>query len=74
MLIESGDLQLPEPSPSYANANMAKHRLYHQKNGHTLEECFTVKDKTQNLNDNGGIMWSELKVRLKAAQEGQQVM
>ena len=53
---------------------MSKFCPYHQNNGHTLEECFTVKDKIHNLNDKGEIMWPELKARLKAAQQGQQVM
>ena len=72
MLVESGDLQLPKPSPSYPNVDMSKYCPYHQNNGHTLEECFTVKDKVHNLNDKGDIMWPELKARLKAAQQGQQ--
>ena len=75
MLVESGDLRLPEPNPSYPNADMCKYCPYHRNNGHTLEECFTVKDKIHNLNDKGEIMWCELKARLKAAQQGdQQVM
>ena len=74
MLVESGDLRLPEPRPSFPNADMSKHCPYHQNHGHTLEDCFTVKDKIHNLNDKGEIMWPELKARLKAAQQGQQVM
>ena len=74
MLAENGDLQLLEPRPSPPNADMSKYCPYHQNNGHTLEECFTVKDKIHNLNDKGKIIWSELKARLKAAHEGQQIM
>ena len=74
MLVERRDLHLPEPGPSPPNGDMSKYCPYHQNNGHTLEECFTVKDRMHNLNDKGKIMWSELKARLKAAQGGQQIM
>ena len=67
MLVESGDLQLPEPRPSPPNVDMSKHCPYHQNNGHTFEECFTVKDKIHNFNDKGKIMLSVLKERLRAA-------
>ena len=53
---------------------MFKHCPYHQNNGHTLEECFTVKDKIYILNDKGEIMWSELKTKLKATQGDQLIM
>ena len=71
MLIESGDLQLPVPKPNAPNANMTKYCAYHQRNGHTLEECYVLKDRIYDLNDKGEIMWSALKDRLKEARTGQ---
>ena len=65
MLVESGDLQLPVPKPNAPNTNMSKYCAYHRKNGHTLEECFVLKDKIYYLNDKGEIMWSALRNRLK---------
>ena len=74
MLVESEDLQPLEPRPNAPNADLSKYCPYHQKNGHTLEECFTVKDKIYDLNDQGEIMWFELKARMRVTQEGQQEM
>ena len=71
MLVESGDLQLPEPRLNAPNADLSKYCPYHHKNGHTLEECFTVKDKIYDLNDKGEIMWSVLREKLRAT-EGKQ--
>ena len=74
MLVKSGDLQLPEPRPNPPNADMSKYYPYHQKNEHTLEECFTVKDKIYDLGDKGEIMWSKLRERLRAIQGKQHKM
>ena len=71
MLVESGDLQLPIPKPNAPNTNMSKYCTYHQKNGHTLEECFVLKDKIYDLNDKGEIMWPALRDRLKEVQAEQ---
>ena len=71
MLVESGDLQLPIPKPNALNTNMSKYCAYHQKNGHTLEECFVLKDKIYDLNDRGEIMWLALRDRPKEARAGQ---
>ena len=71
MLVESGDLQLPIPKPNAPNTNMSKYCAYHQKNGHTLDECFVLKDKIYDLNDKGEIMWPALRDRLREAQAGQ---
>ena len=65
MLVESGDSQLPIPKPNAPNTNMSKYYAYHQKNGHTLEECFVLKDKLYDMNDKGEIMWPALRDRLK---------
>ena len=53
MLVESEDLQLPEPKSNIPNADLSKYCPYYQKNGHMLEECFTVNDKIYDLNDKG---------------------
>ena len=71
MLVESGDLQLPIPKPNAPNTNMSKYCAYHQKNGHTLEECFVLKDKIYDLNDRGEIMWPALRDRLREVLAGQ---
>ena len=65
MLVEIRDLQLPIPKPNAPNTNMSKYYAYHQKNGHTLEECFVLKDKIYDLNDKGEIMWPALRDRLR---------
>ena len=53
LLVESGDVQLPPPQPNGPSTDMTKYCPYHQKNGHTLEECYVVKDKIYDLHDQG---------------------
>ena len=39
----------PRRAPTPPNANTTKHCRYHQNYGHTTEECFTLKDKIEEL-------------------------
>ncbi|XP_020208423.1 uncharacterized protein LOC109793373 [Cajanus cajan] len=42
-------ISLPPPAYNSANADKSKHYRYHRNHGHTTEECWSLKDKIEEL-------------------------
>ena len=66
MLQEACNLELvrlPSPTPNNPWGDQTKHCSYHQNSGHSIEECFKVKDLLKELFRSGAldcfISWSE---------------